>query len=172
MARHRVVRGGFRGPRRATDWIASSVETAFTALAGSTAFFDQLFSISEPATVVRTRGSIWVKSDQHVADEYPFGALGMAVVTDQAAAIGVTALPTPITDQGSDSFFLWQPWAGGVEAATSVGFDGAMLREYKFDSKAMRKIEDSDNIVVTMENSSTVGVDYLLLFRMLIKLHG
>jgi len=39
-----------------------------------------------------------VRSDQFVATEGYEIAIGMAVVSDQALAIGVTAVPTPFTD--------------------------------------------------------------------------
>jgi len=100
----------------------------------------------------------------------------MAVVTDQAAAIGVTAVPTPTTDQASDAFFMWIPWQCSmtVSGTPASAFGGNTLwSRYDFDSKAARKIQDSDSIIVTIENSnSTHGAEYLMQFRMLIKLHG
>jgi len=133
---------------------------------------DQTFSFGEPATIVRTRGTLWVKSDQEAATESPLGAFGMAVVRDEAVAIGVTAIPLPETDSDSDAWFLWMPWAYSiVRSATGLSTD-AMAR-YDFDSKAMRKVDDADTAVVVMQNSAaTHGVNFVTLFRMLVKLHG
>jgi hypothetical protein len=47
-----------------------------------------------------------ISSDQFAQSESQIGAIGLAVVTDQAVGIGVTAVPTPITDLSSDSWFL------------------------------------------------------------------
>ena len=96
----------------------------------------------------------------------------MAVVTDQAAAIGVTAVPTPITDQASDNWFLWEPWAQGFVVATNIGIQSQGFTRYDFDSKAMRKVDDGDTAVVVMQNNAAVGLEFLMMFRMLLKLHG
>ena len=159
-----------RSNRRKTFWLASAVVTARTALPQASVVLDQSFSFIEPHTIVRTRGSIWWGSDQEGSDEEPFGALGMAVVRTQAAAIGITALPTPGTDADSDSFFLYQPLLQSVVAAgtpATVAFN-AMAR-FDFDSKAMRKVNDGDTVAIVLENSSAAdGAVYLLNFRMLI----
>jgi len=165
-----VVRGAVRGraPRRSTEWLASADVTTFTTLAASGVVLSQFFAFLEPATIIRTRGSLWVKSDQVAAQETSFGALGFSVVTNQANAIGVTAVPTPITDEASDEFFVWMPFATLIE--TTVGAIKGF--EYPFDSKAMRKVTSGQTTVVTLENASLVGLEFLIKFRMLVKLHG
>ncbi len=60
-----------------------------------------------PFTIVRSRLNWHVASDQEVASEVYGASLAAAVVTDQASAIGITAVLTPETDQGSDSFFVF-----------------------------------------------------------------
>jgi len=171
LRRSRVI--GVRNAGRATNWVASFDDTSFTAIAASGAVLDQSFVITEDTTIVRTRGSLWVSSDQVAAAEEPFGALGMAVATDQATAIGVTALPTPITDEGSDNFFLWMPWLASVNIATAASIANNPYMRYDFDSKAMRKANSGDNVVVTLENASGAhGVRYILKFRMLFKNRG
>jgi len=171
--RGKVVHRTIRSAKRATDWIQSSVETAVSSIAAATAILDQSFNISEPSTVVRTRGSLWIQSDQIAASEQPFGALGMAVVTDQASAIGISAIPSPYTNAGSDSFFVHLPFAVATRFGDATGFSAQSFTEFKFDSKAMRKVADSDSIVVVLENGSAAhGLNFLISFRMLIKLHG
>ena len=170
--RRTFVRSG-SGSKRATQWLSSADVTGFSGLAASAAVFDQTFPFGEDATIIRTRGTLWVSSDQVAASEEPFGALGMSVVTDQAAAIGVTALPTPITDESSDNWFLWMPWMASITLATAVSIQSNPYVAYPFDSKAMRKVDDGDNVAVVLENSSGAdGVRFILKFRMLVKLHG
>ena len=176
MAR-RGFRGSFaprrQGPRRASDWAASADDTGITALAASAAVLDQTLAASQllggAGTIVRTRGSIWVSTDQTANTEAPFGAIGFAVVTDQAAAIGVTAVPTPITDEVSDQFFVYESFLSGILVSSDISIMNPWM-EYKFDSKAMRKVEASQTIIVTVENaSSSAGLQYVVKFRMLIK---
>ncbi len=171
MARRRqqFVRGARRSGN--TTWIAGPDITGLTVLAAGAAVFDSSFALVEPHTIMRTRGSIWVVSDQTAASEQPLGALGMAVVSDQAAAIGVSAMPTPQTDADSDLFFVHQFWATGFTFISGVGVDTRVLERYDFDSKAMRKVNVDETIAVMVENgSSAFGVSYMLQFRMLIKL--
>ncbi len=156
--------------KRVTSWISSTRDTSFTNLAASTAILDQSFSRTDPFTVVRTRGLLVVKSDQIANGEEPFGSLGMAVVSDEAAAIGVTAMPTPFTDAASDLFFLHLDWAMITEVNNTNITNTPWIQT--FDSKAMRKVNENETIAVTIENGHTgFGVQFELLFRMLIKLH-
>ena len=177
LARRRglVITGARRGERRKTEWVGSADTTGIKALGGNSAVLDQTqagSAIDAPATVVRTRGSLWVRSDQVSGTEDPFGAIGFAVVSAQAAAIGVTAVPTPITDEGSDLFFVWEPFQASIVVASSIGIDANPMREYKIDSKAMRKLTSDETIIVVLENASaTAALSYILKFRMLIKLH-
>jgi len=172
MAR-RFPRSVVTRQRRATQWLQSAIDTGSTSLAAGAAVLDQSFAFGEKATIVRTRGRLWVKSDQIASTEEPFGAIGLAVVTDQAFAIGVTAVPTPITDASSDNWFLWEPWQASMVAATQVGFSGDSWTGYELDSKAMRKVDDGDTVVVVLENTSGAhGCEFIVTFRMLVKLHA
>ena len=122
-------------------------------------------------TIIRTRGILWIRSDQTAAEEEPFGALGFSVVSEQARVAGVAAVPSPITDEQSDLFFVHQFWQSGVSIGSEVAFTN-LWTAYPFDSKAMRKVADGDAIVVVMENAHAVdAANYILKFRMLFKLH-
>ncbi len=157
--------------RRATQWLASADIGSAKALANDAAVLDQSFTSDQPFTIVRTRGSIWISTDQSAAGESPFGALGFAVVSDQAAAIGVTAIPTPQTDMASDLFFVHALFAQSFLFATASGFESTGFERTDFDSKAMRKVNENETIVVGVENAAAVGMNYILQFRMLIKVH-
>jgi len=176
MARRRfatrtgVVRSG---SRRATQWLGSANDTDVTLLAAATAVLDQSFAFGEPATIVRTRGSLWVASDQSIASEFPFGALGMAVVTDQAFAAGAASIPAPYTESDADTFFLWESFATGLVFKSGVGTESQPWARTDFDSKAMRKVDDNSTAVVMLENgSATDGLQFIITFRMLVMLHG
>ena len=161
-----IVRGG---TKRATQWVASTVETAVTSLGAQTALLDQSFAFLEPATIVRIRGNLWVAGDQTSVREEAFGAIGFAVVSNEALAIGVTAVPLPISDQESDLWMLWQPWFTG-NVTSQVGNQWS---QYPLESKAMRKVNDGNAIVVVIQSAqATFASEFLMEFRMLVKLHG
>ncbi len=167
--RHQIVRSG---PRRSTEWLASADSTDMQSLANGGTILDQTFTFLEPATIVRTRGRLYVASDQTAASEFPFGALGMLVASTPAATVGVGSLPTPITDEGSDLWFLHESWMASILRADGSGImQGVTV--FDFDSKAMRKVEEGSTACVLLENASaTDTVQFAIKFRMLVKLHG
>jgi len=122
-----------------------------------------------PFTVIRTRGWLMATSDQHTGDEFPFGALGFAIVNERAANLGITAVPLPNTDAGSSLFFSWTPWFAPIAVGSDISF-GDVSSHVEFDSRAMRKVEVGDDLVVTVENQSTTdGALFLFQARILIK---
>ncbi len=124
-----------------------------------------------PFTIVRTR-LVWkVNSDQTGVAENYMAAIGFAVVSTQATAIGVTAVPTPFTDLGSDLFFVHAIQMGQFGFVSGVGlFIPPEGREV--DSRAMRKVEEGQDLSVTIENSGiSLGTDVRVAGRFLIKLH-
>ena len=168
-----VLRGGRF--TRDTLWTAQ-VPTQDTIAGAATGLLISIggtdVTANTPCTVVRTRGLILLGSDQRAATEDFEMIFGMSVVSDQAAAIGVTAVPTPVTDSNSDMFFVYEPVFGRISVTTDVGVvDPAGVSRY-FDSKAMRKIEDGQNIAFSAETSATSdGIFVTTSFRMLLKLH-
>ena len=176
MADRFVRRGGVirgrTGPRRSTQWIGSADKTSPTAIPANGVRMDQTFPFLEPATIVRTRGTLWVATDQEGVDETTFGAMGFAVVTNAAAAIGITALPLPSTNNDDDAWFVWQPWLTSFRFVSATGTQDRIFSQFDFDSKAMRKVHDGSTAVVVFENDAADGLLFVIEFRMLVKLHG
>ena len=127
-----------------------------------------------PFTIVRTR-LVWnVRSDQAAVTENYAAAIGLAVVSDQAVAVGVTAVPTPVTDVGSDLFLMWSAAISQFNFLSSVGFHPASGVMSEIDSKAMRKVDDDQDIVLVVEDEPTIGTDGVnvaVFGRLFIKLH-
>jgi len=124
-----------------------------------------------PFTIVRTRLAFHVRSDQRAVTEIYQAALGISVVSDQAQAIGVTAVPTPFTDISSDLFFYWETILGQVSVTSDIGVFQTGNINYG-DSKAMRKVDDGADVAIAIEASGvSSGCDVTKLGRMLIKLH-
>ena len=124
-----------------------------------------------PFTIVRTRGYFHIRSDQEAADEDQALNLGYAVVSEQASAIGITAIPTPTTDRGSDLWFVYESLASSQFAGGDTSLRG-IGKEY--DSRAMRKVEEGQDIVTVIETEVaglTSGLFIRHWGRMLVKLH-
>ena len=175
MARRIVspVRG--RSAKRKSLWLDfAQVFTATAAVPLGTAVLLSSLNAAalalRPFTIVRTRGTLWAASDQEAASEEVFGALAFSVVSEQAAAIGVTAVPTAVTDAGSSLHFSWTAWYAAVRFSSAIGTRTPGYTPVEFDSKAMRKVELGQDLIVTVENQS--GSDaalFLFMARILVK---
>ena len=119
-----------------------------------------LFSVGRQATVdgltiVRTRGNMLVRLQ--VSDGVASGMLfgfGMCVVTENAFGIGITAVPHPLVDEDWNGWFVhWQ----GQLAGSSLSSEGVSTKRLEIDSKAMRKIKNTDVIIGVMESAGEVG---------------
>jgi len=169
------------GPRRKTLWGGSTVPQANET--GLPAATSQLFArftaatiglvFGVPCTVVRNRGLLSIRSDQTAQSENAHGAIGLAVVTETAAAAGIASIPSPITESDWDGWLMWQPWSTAF-TLTGTGASGAPVSYgyFPYDSRAMRKIEDEESLVFVIENQDAGGgVVFTWLSRTLFKLH-
>ncbi len=174
MSRHQYRSGARSAPsRRSTIWV--DVPTTETTLAGapSVALINQLAAsglATRPFTIVRTRGTLLVLSDQSGASESYGASLGACVVSSQASAIGVSAVPTPVTDKGSDLFFMFEMLFDRFQFGDNTGEQSNSGRMIQYDSKAMRKVNEDEDIVFTIENEIN-GAIVIHSARMLLKLH-
>ena len=163
-----------RSSKRKTLWLNfMNIDTDRVALAAGASVLDASLNAAalalRPFTVIRTRGVFMVMTDQSTGPEFPFGACGFAVVSDQASAIGVTAVPTPITDGGSSLFFSITPIIAGMRATSDIGYSTLQQTRY-YDSKAMRKVEVGEDIVLTIENANAGdGMVFINMARILVK---
>ncbi len=175
MARRReFVRGAAAiSSKRLTSWFEFlPINDTETASGGTIIYSLNAAALAlRPFTIIRTRWKYLVVSDQAAAVETQAGAIGMAVVSDQAVAVGVTAVPTPITDMGSDLWFLHEVFMGRESNLTDraqPAFGGTI------DSKAMRKVDIGQDLVVVSELSANVSSGGYVLSqggRMLVKVN-
>ncbi len=162
--------------RRESLWLTQPMSNTVLAAASSAVLLGTLNATAlqlRPFTVVRTRGFWQIKSDQTGATETYAASLGHAVVSDQAAAIGVTAVPTPETDRDSDLFYVYESMSSQFLFISGVGIEGANGTLLEIDSKAMRKVEGGQDLAITVENSALFagGTAIVTASRILIKLH-
>ena len=169
----RHSRQGFKkGPKRLSDWGSIDVSTTIQGT-GVTVLLGSLNATAlamRPFTVVRTYLQVQLQSDQSAAIERQFAGVGMCVVSDQASAIGVTAVPTPILDLGSDLWLLHQLVFADESNLTDRTRSSTKVA---VDSKAMRKVNNDEDLIVVMEVGSPPfgGVTLDVVGRFLVKLH-
>ena len=158
--------------RRHTQWFRSPDISAAVTLQAATSVLDTIFDPgTQPLTIVRTRGNIWVATDQAAASESWLGAIGFAVVSESAASVGITGIPTPITDKDSDLWYVHEYFAGGFSFQSGTGTQTQRYTRFQFDSKAMRKIGSEERSVTVVENAAAAtGFVYILQFATLVKL--
>jgi len=164
-----------RTERRQSLWIPLIPSTTVIAAASTATIIATLNASAlalRPFTIVRTRGTLQARSDQTAGTEEYGCGFGMAVVSDQAVAIGATAIPTPVTDYGSDLWFLIEQMFGEFVLKTTVGIEGFHGVERQIDSKAMRKVEDGEDVIIVAETPLfTPSVELFSALRFLVKLH-
>jgi len=166
-----ILRSGVM--RRETVWLGiahASATLAASATAALTNASSAMVLALRPFTIVRTRGTWLVLSDQSAASESFIGSIGYSVVSDQALAVGIGSVPTPATDQSSDMFFVYESWEGHFDL---IGTDITQnLVARTFDSKAMRKVDDGQDIAFAAEAGiGGTGCIVKTNGRMLVKLH-
>ncbi len=159
--------------RRETTWLDLIPTQATLPSAGSASLLFTLSTLElamRPFTVVRTHLEIALFSDQAAAIEVQRAGVGIAVVSDQAVGIGITAIPTPITDMESNLWFLHQLIYADESALTDRTRPEKTM---SIDSKAMRKVEIGDDLVVVVESVVTIssGSIFVVGGRILIKNH-
>ncbi len=175
MARQitRLIRGQQRAVRQ-NFWITVDLSPSALAGAGGSLFQGGLNAAADllrPFTVVRTRVNMHVESDQVIASESAIGVLGFIVVTDQAVASGVAAIPSPLS-QGDGAWFVYEPYFDAFLFGTGVGFLEPAGFSRMVDSKAMRKVGPNDDVAVIWQSqAASDGAFVSATGRMLVKLH-
>jgi len=149
--------------------VASALEQSAAVLIAS---LSAAADAKRPFTIIRSYLHVHLRSDQLSADEFQQVAVGMCVVTDQASAIGVTAVPTPSTDADSDMWYLHRWMTSDFAFITGAGFDAASGISADIDSKAARKVNDDQDVLLVAETSAlSEGIQLVTAGRFLIKEH-
>ena len=136
MARSRRSFSPRRGGRPNRGW-SGLIEATYTTVAANSAVLLFTFTPSNPGidlVILRTVGVVSVALDQSTSNENQLGGFGLIAVSDDAVAIGITAIPDPVSDIDHDGWFIYQAFS------QQSGVSGSFMpsREYQFDSKAKR----------------------------------
>ena len=92
----------------------------------------------------------------------------MGIVSAQAFAAGAASIPGPYSQADWDGWFVHGFWSYQQTVAGTAGTLLLSSREYVIDSKAMRKIQGSD-VLVVMAESQASAAEVSIQFRMLLK---
>ena len=167
MARPRRSFGHGGGSRRLTQWVGPALQ-GYVTVAAAGATLIEFVPFSEQTTIVRTRGQISVFPAALTADVEIVGAIGIAVVSDEARIAGVASVPEPFTDADWGGWLVWRSFSYRFEFADATGVNFPNW-SFEIDSKAMRKISPSESLVVIAESQAGSFLISTPL-RMLIKL--
>ena len=88
-----------------------------------------------------------------------FGAIGFGVFNDTAIALGITALPDPVTNVQSNFWFMHQMIMTTSNANEAVDFDSA----------GQRKVVEGYGAVLLVANQGVASFSIAVSFRMLSK---
>ena len=150
-----------RSQKRKTSWALGPTTDGVQAVTATSkvAWTFASVALSDGLTIVRTRGEFlaFLTAASGAAEGFQ-GALGIAKFTDQAVAIGPTALPGPLTDVDWDGWLyhrLLSVYSGdaivAAGAANEAGQGGQSGVRIEIDSKAMRKVNTNEFLVAVME---------------------
>ena len=164
-----------RGPRRSSIWSEGPRNTTIQShsVAGKI-----IWNLGQTAvggvTIVRIRGAVsgWLEVVTTIGDGFSEVAFGIGIVSQDAFAIGGTAMPGPISDPGWD--WMWIGYLGAVIGLnTTERNDGIDAFRLEIDTKAMRKMQPNQTIFGILETESEIGAATLsfgAMTRMLAKL--
>ena len=165
------------GPQSGTEGIpATTISSSISAVGGV-----GVAVLEDGLTLVRTRGEAVLQLVTAAAAGDGFaGALGIANVTSNAIGVGITAVPTPITDDNWDGWLYHRFFAlissGAITANAATDTDQVLptsgsLR-FEIDSKAMRKVNSDTSLIFVIQVSlvGTASMFWSANSRMLFKL--
>ena len=164
------------GVRRETAWTIGPQEVDGSHSSTSTSLWSgTVVPAIDGLTIIRIRGFVraLLQTATAAGDGF-FGAFGIGIATDAAIAVGVTAVPTPLTEEQWDGW-LWHSYFD-VRSVTATIADGVNAAgatvAFEIDSKAMRKFPTNMTLYGATEvvESGTALVELQGQTRMLVKL--
>ena len=179
MARRFSSRGRFPvGERRKTQWVLGpgGDDPAFDTISSgvsATIIFGTGITPTVPAlTLVRLRGMFQIRLQTADASGAGFTyTLGIGIVTSDAFAIGVTAIPDPFDDADWGGW-IWHQF-GVIKAPSEVlDLNQIPAQTIEIDSKAMRKFSNNETMfaAVQVAEVATATMSAELVTRALVKL--
>ncbi len=157
--------------KRQLQWVGSA-DQGYVAIAAGATVIQQSNATLVGSTIVRTRGGFSILPDTFEVDKNIIGAIGIGLVSDQAFAAGAASVPGPWTDQDWSGWLYWSPFQYHWDVTTDIGrlvVGVAGAGAEVIDSKAMRKVQANETVIVVVESQSS-ALQASVNFRMLLKL--
>ena len=169
-----------RSPRRQSSWAIGPFGSTAHTTSASKVFPTGAQALLDGLTIVRIRGELVgaLSGAAAALDGFSRVGVGICITNENAAGLGITAIPTPLTDIAWEGwiwhsiFSLFSPGIIAGGAADDAPTASAMIRMV-IDSKAMRKIKNTDVVTGVVETADEVGSANMTLkmnTRMLTKL--
>jgi len=165
-----------RGSRRQTGWEEGPggdlAPELFTA-SSSVILGSGVAALSDGLTVVRLRGELQAYMTAVVAANDGYScAVGACIVSNDAFAIGVTAVPTPIEDMDWNGWLYHRFFHVHSVSTAVTATDSSLVLRFEVDSKAMRKIAVNETLCMVMEvlERGTASLSVWFDSRILLKL--
>ncbi len=127
-----------------------------TASAGGKTLGTTSLTVAEQQTIVRIRGiaDVFLTAATVAGDGF-LGAMGIALVNSDAFAAGIASIPGPQSDANWDAW-IWHSFFS-IHQLTATEADGsnasAAHQRIEVDSKAMRKWDPADTLVLMFERT-------------------
>ncbi len=150
-----MARGRGSGRKTDYDWFGICGSQTGLDLADTTPGLGSVaFTFNQASTVTRIRGMLGVQMDATAVEERAIIAFGLIVVSENAFAAGVASVPHPHTD--SEASWIWHNYvwlSSGAEAAVNTN---SLFARVEVDTKAMRKVKNTERLVMVGEVCSIV----------------
>ncbi len=156
--------------RRKTHWVGPPDQGTINVGSGASVIigsFEPAASFMLAPTIVRTRGEVSLLPTSPAADLAISGAFGIGIVSNDAFAAGATSIPGPWSDPDWGGWFVWQSFFKKLEFADASGLNYPFNSSYQVDSKAMRKAESNETVVLMAESQAgafSIAMHVRLLF--------
>jgi len=144
---------GRSGRKTDYNWFSAAGDILGMDLAIATAQLgagaNSLLTFTAAQTVVRLRGQFFAQLDATAVDERVVIAVGLIVVSENAAGAGITSIPHPFTDSSED--WIWHGFMHLSSLAEGSVVNDALFDRQIIDSKAMRKVRLSEQLAFVAE---------------------
>ena len=155
-----MARSSRNGPRQAKIW--DSITGSSLALTASGTFGGGKIDVVDARTVLRMLGHVLItRTGVTTASDKVSIALGIGIVSTDAATLGASALPDP----GGEPEYPWLYWAEydfnfpaalATSGAGSTDSVAGVVRD-SFDIRSMRRMKPRESLVFVVQYTDTAG---------------
>ena len=152
----RSARRFTQSPRRRKGWEEGPGGVALTTVAATSSAFlgAGILWLADGITIIRIRGrfAAFLGNAAAIGDGYQ-GAVGLALVTEQAFTAGIGSVPIPIAERDWDGWMYHMQFGVHSQTIQSSTVDGGASSAIDFvvDSKAMRKTGTQEVLMAVVE---------------------